>query len=147
MSSRLAAHLALGDSPAAYEDFHAGLRLYTALEKEPTLIAGLVRLSILAFEENAVGSGLLRQQWGDAELAKIIADLSRLRLMDDYAFGLGSERGLSNLVHEQFLGKDARAAGPTSSSACTASNRRSANVWAHPWSMPSRCSIRADGFG
>jgi len=104
---RLAAHLALGDSPAAYEEFRSGFRLYTALEKEPTLIAGLVRLSSLGILENAVWGGLVQRQWGAAELEKIGADLARVRLMDDYALGLGSERGFTNMVHDQMLQKGA----------------------------------------
>lgn len=104
---RLSAHLALGDSPAAYQDFQGGLRLHTALQTEPTLIAGLVRLSALAIVENAVWSGLVQRQWGAPELEKIITDLAPVRLMDDYALGLGSERGFSNLIHDQFLQKGA----------------------------------------
>jgi hypothetical protein len=102
---RLAAHLALGDSAAAYEDFRGGLRLYTALEKEPTLIAGLVRLATLGVLENAVWGGLTRHQWAAPELEKISADLANLRLMDDYLLGLGSERGFSNMIHEQLIQK------------------------------------------
>jgi hypothetical protein len=104
---RLSAHLALGDSAAAYKDFRSGLRLYTALQTEPTLIAGLVRLSVLAIAENTVWSGLVQRQWGAAELEKITADLTQVRLMDDYALGLGSERGFSNLIHDQLLQKGA----------------------------------------
>ena len=104
---RLSAHLALGDSPAAYEEFRSGFRLYTALEKEPTLIAALVRLSSLSILENAIWGGLAQRQWGAAELEKIGADLALVRLMDDYALGLGSERGFSNMVHDQMLQKGA----------------------------------------
>jgi hypothetical protein len=102
---RLAAHLALGQSDAAYEDFRGGLRLYTAAAREPTLIAGLVRLSVLGIMENAVWGGLARRQWDDAALQKIIADFASVRLMDDYALGLGSERGFSNMIHEQLVEK------------------------------------------
>ena len=104
---RLSAHLALGESAAADEDFRAGFRLYTALEMEPTLITGLVRLAMLATLENAVWRGLTQHQWSAAELEKITADLAKVRLMDDYARGLGSERGFSNLIHDQLLQKDA----------------------------------------
>lgn len=102
---RLSAHLALGDSLAAYEDFRGGFRLYAALRTEPTLIAGLVRLSTLAIVENAIWGGLAQRQWGAAELEKIDADLARVRLMEDYALGLGSERGFSNLIHDQLFQK------------------------------------------
>jgi hypothetical protein len=100
---RLAAHLALGDRGAAYEDFRGALRLHTAMQNEPTLIAGLVRVSVLATVENAVWGGLVRRQWTGPELEKMTADLTEVRLMDDYALGLGSERGFSNLIHEQLL--------------------------------------------
>jgi hypothetical protein len=102
---RLLAHLQLGDSAAAYDDFRLGLRLYTALEKEPTLIAGLVRLAGLAMLENAVWTGLARRQWAAPELEKITTDLTRPRLMDDYALGIGSERGFNNMVHEELVQK------------------------------------------
>lgn len=102
---RLAAHLALGDSAAGYQDFRGGLRLYTALEKEPTLIAGLVRVSVLAVVENAVWGGLASRQWAAPELEKMTAELSGVRLMDDYALGFGSERGINNTIHEQLLQK------------------------------------------
>jgi hypothetical protein len=104
---RLAAHLALGQSGEAYEDFQDGLRLYAALVKEPTLISGLVRLSALSVMENAVWAGLARHQWADAELQKIAADLADIRLMDDYALAFGSERGASNLIHDGLVKKGA----------------------------------------
>lgn len=100
---RLAAHLALGDSPGAYEDFRESLRLYTATQREPTLIAGLVRLGVLAMLENGVWGGIAGHQWAAPELEKIGADLAAVRLMDDYALGLGSERGFCNLVHDQLV--------------------------------------------
>ena len=102
---RLAAHLALGRSGEAYEDFRDGLRLYTGIAKEPTLISGLVRVSVLAVVENTVWGGLVRRQWQPAELEKITADLAGVRLMDDYTLGLSSERGFSNMMHELFLRK------------------------------------------
>jgi hypothetical protein len=104
---RLTAHLGMGDSPAAYEDFRGALRVTDALKNEPLLISGLVRLSNLAITENVIAGGVMRHQWGDAELAKIIADLSRERLMDDFASGIGGERAVDNLVLEQFLGPQA----------------------------------------
>jgi len=102
---RLAAHLALGDSAAGYEDFQAGLRLYAALENEPTLVSGLVRLAILNTLENAVWGGLVRHQWTSEDLARITADLTAVRLMDDYAISLTGERGFHNMVYDQLMHK------------------------------------------
>lgn len=98
---RLGAHLAIGDSPAAYEDFRDGLRLYTALQNEPSLISGLVRISLLTILENAVWDGLMKRQWQDAELRRIAEDLEPLRLFADYRLAMGSERGFNNLIHQQ----------------------------------------------
>jgi hypothetical protein len=104
-SLRMAAHLSLGDSTAAHEDFRDGLRLYEALEHEPTLISALVRLSVLAMQEGAVAAGLQKHQWHEVELAKIEQDLGRIRLIEDYAFGVKGERGLENTLLEQFRDK------------------------------------------
>lgn len=90
---RLSAHLELGDSAAAYEDFRAGLRLTTATTEEPTLVAGLVRIANAAMMENAVWSGLARRQWAEPELRRIEADLATLDWLQDYRFAMGSERG------------------------------------------------------
>jgi hypothetical protein len=81
------------------------MRLYTALEKEPTLIAGLVRLSGLAILQNAVWTGIVRRQWSAPELEKVAADLGHPRLMEEYALGIGSERGFSNMIYEQLVQK------------------------------------------
>jgi hypothetical protein len=51
-------HYRLGE---AYEDFRGGLRLYTGIVNEPTLLSGLVRISVLAIVENAVWGGLARR--------------------------------------------------------------------------------------
>lgn len=101
---RCAAHLALGDSAAAYEDFRGVLRLYTATAQEPSLIAGLARVAILTTAENAVWTGLFGRQWADAELRRIGDDLAPLRLFADYRLGMSSERGFSNMIHEQLRG-------------------------------------------
>jgi hypothetical protein len=98
---RMGAHLALGDSAAAYEDFRGGLRLHSALLGEPSLIAGLVRLSLLTAMENAVWDGLAKRQWTDGELRRIMDDLSAQRLLREYQFAISSERAFNNLVHDQ----------------------------------------------
>ena len=104
---KLAAHLAQGNSAAAYEDFRLGLRLYAALEKEPTLIAGLVRISGLSTLENGVWAGLVQRQWAAPELEKMESGLAQLRLLDDCALSLGSERGFNNLIYDQYARKGA----------------------------------------
>ncbi len=100
---RLSAHLELGDSAAAYEDFRAGLRLTTATIEEPTLVAGLVRIANAVMMENAVWSGLARRQWAEPELRRIEADLATLDWLKDYCFAMGSERGGSNLMIDMII--------------------------------------------
>ncbi len=104
---KLAAHLAQGNSAAAYEDFRLGLRLYAALEKEPTLIAGLVRLGGLSALQNGVWAGLIQRQWAAPELEKMESGLARLRLFEDCALALGSERGFNNLIYDEYARKGA----------------------------------------
>ncbi len=100
---RLSAHLALGDSAAAYEDFRDGLRLATATTAEPSLIAGLVRIATASAMENAVWGGLAEHQWTEPELRKIEADLAGLDWLEDYLFAMGSERGGSNLMIDMLI--------------------------------------------
>ena len=100
---RLSARLALGDSAAAYEDFRDGLRLVTATTAEPSLIAGLVRISLAGIMENAVWGGLAGHQWAEPELRKIEADLAGLDWLRDYLFAMSSERGGMNLMSDMIL--------------------------------------------
>ena len=95
-SLRLSAHLANGESPAAYEDFRDGLRLATAIREEPSIISGLVRISIHALMLNCVWDGLAQQQWRPSELEKIEADIAKIDWLADYVFALSSERGAVN---------------------------------------------------
>lgn len=93
---RMSAHLALGDSAAAYAEFRQALRLYTALRSEPWLISGLVRVAILARLEATVWDGLAAGQWSEPELLALEKDFAGLRLLDDYRFAISTERGSIN---------------------------------------------------
>ncbi len=100
---RLSAHLALGDSAAACVDFRDGLRLVTATTAEPSLLAGLVRISLARVMENAAWGGLAGQQWAEPELRKIETDLAGLDWLSDYLFAMGSERGSSNTMTDMLI--------------------------------------------
>jgi hypothetical protein len=95
---RIAAHLELGQSPAAYEDFQAILRLAAVTREEPTLTAGLSRTACLATAANAVWDGLARQKWAAAELRKIETDLAAIDGLAIYVHALASERADRNTV-------------------------------------------------
>lgn len=100
---RGAALLEMGNSATAYEEVRNGLRLCHALDREPVLISGLVRLSVLERVLLPVSSGLAAHQWAEPELRAIQADLSSFRLIDDLRFSLDSERGGSNLQMDSFV--------------------------------------------
>ena len=100
---RLAAHLALGESAAAYEDFQDGLRLNTAVRAEPTLLSGLVRITTATVLKNAVWGGLASHQWAEPELRKIDADLAGLDWLKDYVFAMASERGGFNAMADMCI--------------------------------------------
>jgi hypothetical protein len=93
---RMNAHLALGESAAAYSDWLDGLALYRALEHEPTVITGLNRVTILLLLETAVWDGLAGRQWAEPELHALSADFASLNLLADLRFTLASERGMMN---------------------------------------------------
>ena len=102
---RCTAHLDLGQSAAAYEDFHDGLLLSAAITDEPAIISGLVRLASVIVMQNAVWAGLARQQWAEPELHKIADNLAALDWFRAYLFSMGSERGATNLIINQLYEK------------------------------------------
>ncbi len=93
---RMSAHLAQRDPAAAYAEFGGLLRLYHALEKEPTLIDGLVRISILQMAFGGVWEGVVTSAWDSSSLQKIEADLSGIDLLEDALFAFASERACMN---------------------------------------------------
>ena len=100
---RLSAHLALGQSAAACEDFRDGLSLATATREDPPVISGLVRIAIATMMESAVWNGLAGHQWAEPELGKIEADLARVDWLRDYLFAMGSERGGANSMTDMLI--------------------------------------------
>jgi hypothetical protein len=97
-SLRLSARLAVGDSAGAYEDFRDGMRMVTATEKEPTLIAGLVRAGMANTMINALWGGLVEHQWAEPELQKIEADLAAFDWLRSYTYAMSSERAGMNAI-------------------------------------------------
>ena len=93
---RMDAHCAKADGQSAMEDFRLALRLARALEEEPVLINGLVRIAIVSGALEGLWSGLRADIWDDATIHEIEAELARLNLLADAEFGIGSERGRLN---------------------------------------------------
>jgi hypothetical protein len=105
---RMSAHLARGDSAAAYADFREGLRIYTALRGELALISGLVRVAMVEKLAGRVRDGIAGGKWAAAELSNLQADFAQLRIADDWKFALNSERAVMNTVSTELHGRSDR---------------------------------------
>ncbi len=90
------AHLARGDSAAAYAVWQDSLQIYRALRDEPVIISGLVRIHAMNSLLGSVYQGLAARQWAASELEKLQADLARLRIVEDWQFAMVSERAVVN---------------------------------------------------
>lgn len=90
------AHLAKGDSAAAYAVWRDSWRIHEALREEPVIISGLVRINALNNLLGSVHHGLAAGQWAVPELEKIQADLAGLRIAEDWQFAMASERVVVN---------------------------------------------------
>lgn len=105
---RMRAHLAVGDSAAAYGDFQDGLQVYRALREQPGLVPGAIRVMMLARLVNVVGDGLKTHEWAAAECRKIEADLGQIRIWDDWAFTLSTARASGNAWLQDWMKKSLR---------------------------------------
>jgi hypothetical protein len=95
------AHLAMGDSSAAFEDLHDGLQAHRALAEEQTAFSAIVRLALLPMVCSAIGDGLAEHRWAEPELRKIADELARLNPLREYRVALSSERAVSNGFYDQ----------------------------------------------
>ncbi len=98
---RMLAHLVLGESAAAYEDFRDGLRLYAAMREDPALICGLVRFAVLTMIQAPVQCGVIRHAWAERELRRIADDLRTVDVLRDHCFAINSERAYGNTADEE----------------------------------------------
>jgi hypothetical protein len=95
------AHLAQHDSAAALEDFRDLFQAYRALQEEPTLVAGLVRVTHLTLAGARIGNGLAEHAWSESDLQALDAELATVRILDDYRLALSSERAYGNGCYER----------------------------------------------
>lgn len=103
-----AAHLAAGDSPAAYADFQDGRQAPRAQSDHPGLVSGVLRIGMMHFLLAAVGEGLRDHTWADAELKKIERDLASVDLWKDYCESLASERAMADVEIEKMMSQPFR---------------------------------------
>lgn len=93
---RIAAELAEGKPAEAFEDFKLGLRIYRAMERDPTLISGLVRMAVLATSLDAVHEGLVLHRWTPGQIEGIEKSIAALNIAADCEFTMQSERAFAN---------------------------------------------------
>jgi len=75
---RCVAHLAAGDTNAAFADATNALNVAELLRDEPLLISQLVRMAQNAIATDTLWNGLVTHRWTDAQLAFLQSQLSRV---------------------------------------------------------------------
>jgi len=98
---RLEAHAAQGKREEMVADYRLGMRLVRALDREPVLLSGLVRMALLRTLVNSVWSSLSTETWDEASLGEVEESMAKLHLLQDWKFSIESERGAMNVVIEQ----------------------------------------------
>jgi hypothetical protein len=74
--------------------------LYQALAGEPTMIAGLVRLSVLEVLKRSIDGGVAARLWRVEDLLQIEGLLGEIDLASDARRAFSSERGFINDASE-----------------------------------------------
>lgn len=126
---RMAAHLATGNNKAAIDDLRFGLRIYRALQKEPCLICGLVRLAIAKAFLGGVVEGIDGSRWSAADLGEIQQQLGDLDFLADGLFALQSERAGMNGVIDDFYSQSDRRLAQTMASVAENAIRPMSIIW------------------
>lgn len=89
---RCAAHLAAGDTHAAFADATNALNVAELLRDEPLLISQLVRMAQCAIATDTLWNGLITHRWTDAQLAFFQSQLSRVDFWSGFIRALEGER-------------------------------------------------------
>lgn len=100
---RMAALLAQGQSAAACDEFHAGLRLFHVTRDEPALISAIVRIVCLTTLEDAVWDGLAAHRWAEPDIRRIEASLADIDCLKIFVTGLNGDRGTINDLFDSVI--------------------------------------------
>jgi hypothetical protein len=95
-SLRGRAHTAQAAGPESLADVRDTLRIAQLLEGEPTLIAMLVRSSVVIGAMGQIRDGIESHIWDEAALAELAREAARVDLLRDHRFALETERGALN---------------------------------------------------
>lgn len=89
---RCAAHLAAGDSAAAFSDATNAINVAELLREEPLLISQLVRYAQLNFAINTVWQGLAEHRWSDSQLEFFQRRLAEIDCLPGIVLAFEGER-------------------------------------------------------
>jgi hypothetical protein len=92
LERRCAAHLAIGETNAAFEDAQCALRVSELLREEPLLISQLIRIVQNAIAVRVVWQGLAQHAWTDAQLAAFQNEFARRDLLPGMVLAFEGER-------------------------------------------------------
>jgi hypothetical protein len=75
----------------ALSDIELNLRLADGVEKDPTLVAGLVTIGMVAINRGVIEEGLTNHAWNDAQLAELQSQLAKFDFLSGYQFTMRGE--------------------------------------------------------
>lgn len=100
---RCAAHLATGETDAAFADATNALNVANLLREEPLLISQLVRYAQMHLAANTVWQGMADHRWSDAQLAEFQRQLSRFDCPSSIVLAMQGERALGIASMERMM--------------------------------------------
>jgi hypothetical protein len=95
------ARLAMGNVAAAADEIRHLIRLSEVIRSERGLLASIVGAWSLEYVTAAISDGLFTSQWTDADLQAFEEKLASFSSIDDFAFGLNSERAFANVEYDR----------------------------------------------
>lgn len=101
---RCAAHLAVGETNAAFADVTNALNVAELLREEPFLISQLVRYAQGNIAISTLWQGLAEHRWSDAELVAFQQRLGRVDYLPGIVLAFEGERAGGVLGMEQLIG-------------------------------------------
>jgi hypothetical protein len=73
------------------DDVEMNLRFAEGVERDPTLVAGLVAIGVVAIDRGVIQEGLTSHAWSDAQLAELQSQLAKMDFLSGYEFTMTGE--------------------------------------------------------
>jgi hypothetical protein len=106
---RCAAHLAAGETDAAFADATNALSVANLLREEPLLISQLVRYAQINIAVSTVWQGLAEHRWNDVQLAEFQRRLAKFDCAPSIVLAMEGERGCFSIAGMDRIINDPRA--------------------------------------